>query len=110
MKKTLFEMEPAFEEGWNSDNIKKKQTRTSPETKEPGRHRLYCSKETRRGKAVTIVKPFYLDKQSLQALLKSLKKKLGTGGTIKENALEFQGDIAERIQTELQQEQFGFRK
>lgn len=110
MKETLFKMEPSFEEGWSSDNIKEKQIQISPETKDPSRHQLYCSKEIRRGKVVTIVKPFCLDKQSLQTLLKFLKKKFGTGGTVKEDALEFQGDITERIQAELQRKRFRFRK
>jgi len=39
--------------------------------------------------------------------VKTLKKKLGTGGTVKENTLEFQGDIPEQIRTHL--ESLGYR-
>ncbi len=106
MKKNLFEMTPDFEAGWSSDNQKRKRTESIREEKEPGKHQLYCAQEKRRGKVVTIVQPFYLSKQALQTLLKTLKKKLGTGGTIKHNTLELQGDIAESLHTELTRLQF----
>ena len=56
---------------------------------------------------MTIVKPFYLDKTTLQALLKTLKKKLGTGGTVKDESLEFQGDIPDMLRKHL--EALGYR-
>jgi translation initiation factor 1 len=58
---------------------------------------------------VTIVKPFHLAKTELQTLLKRLKKKLGTGGTLKENALEFQGDIPDKLQSALEEMHYRFR-
>jgi translation initiation factor 1 len=33
----------------------------------------------------------------LQALLKTLKNRCGTGGTVKDNNLEIQGDYADRL-------------
>jgi len=65
------------------------------------KHKLIFSKEKRRGKVVTLVQPFYLEKKELQSLLKNLKKKLGTGGTLKEHCLEFQGDIQSTLKEEL---------
>ena len=56
---------------------------------------------------MTIVKPFYLQKKALQDLLKILKKKLGTGGTVKDNTLEFQGDIPIQLREHL--ETLGYR-
>lgn len=107
MKKNLFEMGANFEEGWSSDNKEKPSKNTSTEIKAPEKHQLHFAKEKRRGKVVTIVKPFYLDKASMQTLLKTLKKKLGTGGTAKDESLEFQGEISASLRTHL--EALGYR-
>jgi len=107
MKENLFEMGAKFEEGWSSDNKEKPSQKTSTETRPPEKHQLHFVKEKRRGKVVTIVKPFYLDKAGMQALLKTLKKKLGTGGTVKDESLEFQGEIPELLRTHL--EALGYR-
>ncbi len=107
MKKNLFEIGTDFGDDWSSDNKDKPSKTTSTEIKEPNKHQLHFAKEKRRGKVVTIVKPFYLAKSDLQALVKTLKKKLGTGGTVKENSLEFQGDIPEQLRTHL--EALGYR-
>ncbi len=101
-KENLFEMGADFEEGWSSDNKEKPSKKISTEIRPPQKHQLHFVKEKRRGKVVTIVKPFYLEKTDLQALLKTLKKKLGTGGTLKDESLEFQGDIPELLRTHLE--------
>jgi translation initiation factor 1 len=102
MKKNLFEMGANFSDEWTSDNKQTEKKKVSLETKEPSKHQLHFAKEKRRGKVVTIVKPFYLENNALKVLLKILKKKLGTGGTIKENTLEFQGEIQEQLKRELE--------
>ncbi len=101
-----------FEEGWSSNNKDKVVKNSALPCKEiltPQKHQLHFAKEKRRGKVVTIVKPFCLEKQKLQALLKALKKKLGTGGTIKENMLEFQGDIQAQLRSALEKLEYGFK-
>ena len=108
MKENLFEMGANFEDGWSSDN-KEKPKAKSVETKAPNKHQLHFAKEKRRGKVVTIVQPFHLEKSQLQALLKTLKKKLGTGGTLKEDTLEFQGDIPEQLRTQLEALEYRFK-
>ena len=108
MKKNLFEMGANFEDGWSSDNKQKPQSKTI-EVKAPNKHQLHLAKEKRRGKVVTIVKPFYLEKSQLQSLVKVLKKKLGTGGTAKENTLEFQGDIPEQLRKQLEALEYRFK-
>jgi len=110
MKENLFEMGANFEDGWKSDNKDKPSKKTSTEIKAPGKHQLHFTKEKHRGKVVTIVKPFHLAKSDLQALLKTLKKKLGTGGTLKEDSLEFQGDIPEQVRKHLEALEYGFKK
>jgi translation initiation factor 1 len=102
MKENIFEMGANFDDGWSSDNKDKASKKVSTEIKSPEKHQLHFAKEKRRGKVVTIVKPFYVDKTTLQTLLKTLKKKLGTGGTIKDNSLEFQGDIPDSLRTHLE--------
>ncbi len=100
--KNLFEMGANFGDDWSSDNKQKPTKKVSIEIKEPNKHQLHFAKEKRRGKVVTIVKPFCLAKNDLQALVKTLKKKLGTGGTVKEDSLEFQGDIPEKLRKHLE--------
>ncbi|MFT7880127.1 MAG: translation initiation factor [Sulfurimonas sp.] len=107
MKENLFEMGANFEDEWRSDNKEKPSKKSTAEMKPPEKHQLHFAKEKRRGKVVTIVRPFHLEKKELQALLKVLKKKLGTGGTVKEDSLEFQGEIAEVLRKHL--EGLGYR-
>ncbi|RRS32197.1 MAG: translation initiation factor SUI1 [Epsilonproteobacteria bacterium (ex Lamellibrachia satsuma)] len=109
MKENLFEMGANFDDDWSSDNKEKPDKKISTEIKAPEKHQLHFAKEKRRGKIITIVKPFYLAKSDLQALLKTLKKKLGTGGTVKENRLEFQGEIADTLRTELESLRYRFK-
>ena len=110
MKENLFEMGANFEDGWSSNNKEKPAKSNTIEIKAPEKHQLHFAKEKRRGKVVTIVKPFYLEKKELQALLKTLKKKLGTGGTLKEDSLEFQGEIAGILRGYLEELGYRFKK
>jgi len=76
---------------------------------EPQKHQLFFSKEKRKGKTVTLVGEFFLSKQNAQAILKLLKKKLGCGGTYKDNFMEFQGDIKDKIKPLLTDKDFNFK-
>ncbi|MBF0213225.1 MAG: translation initiation factor Sui1 [Magnetococcales bacterium] len=57
------------------------------------------SRETkgRKGKGVTLVRGVPLDAGSLEQLGKSLRTICGTGGTVKDGAIELQGDHVERV-------------
>jgi translation initiation factor 1 len=109
MKKNLFEMGANFNDEWSSDNKEKPKKKISTEVKEPVKHQLHFAKEKRRGKVVTIVKPFFLSANDLKALLKTLKKKLGTGGTVKDDTLEFQGEVRENLKVQLEKLGYGFK-
>jgi len=109
MAKNLFKMGANFSDDWSSDNKEKPQKEISLETKEPQQHQLHFAKEKRRGKTVTIVRPFFLDKKALQALLKTVKKKMGTGGTAKEDSLEFQGEVKENLKVQLEKLGYGLK-
>ena len=103
----MFEMGAKFKDGWE---VKKEDTKkVSKELLSPAKHKLHFAKQKRKGKVVTIVQPFYLEKKELQALLKRLKKSLATGGSIQDESLELQGDIFERLQVALQKEGFGLK-
>ncbi len=109
MKKNLFEMGASWDNGWSSDNKEKSKPQTQ-EIKDPSKHRLHFAKEKRNDKTVTIVKPFFLDESTAEALLKTLKKSLATGGTAKENTLEFQGEVTEKLKAELIKLGYGMKK
>ncbi len=56
----------------------------------------------RKGKGVTVVTGLPLEGAELAALAKALKKKCGTGGTLKDGVLEIQGDHRDLLVAELQ--------
>lgn len=73
-----------------------------PERVPPQRQMARLSKERRkRGKVVSTVTGLCATETDLAALLTRLKTLCGAGGTLKDGALEIQGDHVERIRTEL---------
>ena len=93
---------------WNV--VAQKRKSTLSEVVEPSKHQLVFHKEKRRGKVVSLVGPFSLEKDVLKALLKALKKKLGCGGTVSEDFLEFQGDIQQKLRENLESMDYRFKK
>ena len=55
----------------------------------------------RGGKSVTLIEGLQLSVEDSEKLLKQLKTKLGTGGTVKNGALEIQGDHCDEVLAEL---------
>ena len=55
----------------------------------------------RGGKSVTVVDGLQMRQKGKEALLKQLKTKLGTGGTVKDTSLEIQGDYQDALMVEL---------
>ena len=55
----------------------------------------------RGGKTVTVIEGLQLSAEDSEKLLKQIKAKLGTGGTVKNGALEFQGDHGDAVMAEL---------
>lgn len=113
MRKNLFEMGADFSDSWESDNknkAPKKQNNSCKEILTPQKHMLHFAKEKRRGKVVTLVRPFCLTTNDLKTLLKNVKKQLGTGGTMKENTLEFQGELQAQLKTILESLNYRFKK
>ena len=76
---------------------------------EPSKHLLIFKKEKHRGKIVTLVGEFHLSEKQSKEILKSLKKKLGCGGILRDNWMEFQGEIHQRVRDELSKLHFRFK-
>ncbi len=81
----------------------------SDEILEPSKHFLIFKKEKRRGKTVTLIGEFLMPKIDTTAILKLLKKKLGCGGTLKDNWMEFQGELKDKLRPLLIEQGFRFR-
>ena len=56
----------------------------------------------RKGKGVTLISGVPLDSEAIKSLGKELKKKCGTGGTVKDGIIEIQGDHRDLLVAELQ--------
>ncbi len=68
--------------------------KVSGEKISPGQQkiRVRLDRKRRGGKSVTVIEGLRMPDAELKNLLKQLKSKLGTGGAIKEDLLEIQGD------------------
>lgn len=58
---------------------------------------LHRDSKGRGGKGVTLVKNLVLTESDLNALAKTLKQAVGSGGTVKEGVIEIQGEQREKI-------------
>ncbi len=108
-KKVLFTIGSALDhdKAWQFEEVKASSTPTNYQ--EPSKHFLVLKMEKRQGKPVSMVGPFFLKKEELSKLCSLLKKKLGSGGTVRENWLEFQGECQGKIKLFLQAEGFRFK-
>ncbi len=73
-------------------------------------HQLVFTFEKRRGKPVTLVGRFFMSDKEKKEILKLLKSKLGSGGTVKDEWLEIQGDKKDKIIEILQNDGWKFKK
>jgi translation initiation factor 1 len=62
---------------------------------------IRLDRKGRGGKSVTVIEGLQLPAEDSEKLLKRLKTKFGTGGAVKNGALEIQGDHCEGIMAEL---------
>lgn len=91
--------------------INKQTNKKSPNTIEPkNQHQLVFTYEKRKGKPVTLVGRFYLSSADKKDVLKLLKKKLACGGAIKEEWIELQGNVKDKIKDVLETEGWKFKK
>jgi len=73
-------------------------------------HQLVFTYEKRKGKPVTLVGRFHIEEQEKKEVLKLLKKKLACGGALKDEWIELQGDVKQKVKDVLEQEGWKFRK
>lgn len=59
--------------------------------------RIQATRSGRKGKTVTTVSGFQQSPDSLEKLLKQLKTQCGSGGTLKEQTIEIQGDHRSKL-------------
>lgn len=59
--------------------------------------RVQASRRGRGGKTVTVVTGFQCSPETLKGVLKKLKAQCGTGGTVRDDTLELQGDCADQL-------------
>ncbi len=65
--------------------------------------RVQATRSGRKGKTVTVMTGFKHSHEALTKLLKQLKNQCGSGGTIKDNTLEIQGDHRQKLVSVLSQ-------
>ena len=61
------------------------------------RVRVSLSSIGRKGKSVTLIKGLRMNPSELKAYAGKLKKKTGTGGSLKDGVFEIQGDYREKV-------------
>lgn len=59
--------------------------------------RIQATRSGRKGKTVTVLTGFQHNPETLGKLLKNLKAQCGSGGTVKDNNLEIQGEHKEKL-------------
>ncbi|HAA29513.1 MAG TPA: translation initiation factor [Cyanobacteria bacterium UBA8553] len=59
--------------------------------------RIQASRKGRKGKTVTLISGFQTKPETLTNLLKQLKTQCGTGGAVKDDTLEIQGDHTQKL-------------
>jgi translation initiation factor 1 len=88
----------------------KKNKKSSNKIIPKNQHQLVFTYEKRKGKPVTLVGRFNIIEKEKKEVLKLLKKKLACGGSIKDEWIELQGEVKEKIKTTLEKEGWKFRK
>lgn len=96
MKRTRSSGKLADGQGWALQvSASRPDVRANPPPKEPPTARLRL--EQRRGKPVTVAALEGVEPEVLRALGKDLKSRCGSGGTVKDGAVELQGDHRETL-------------
>lgn len=87
---------------WSSDqgDLRKEQTQSrNVKSLPPQQQTAYLHRDSkgRGGKSVTLVKNLILSEQDRRELAKKLKQVCGSGGTVKDDIIEIQGEHREKI-------------
>lgn len=71
------------------------------EIKGSGKVRVERQTKGRKGKGVTVITGLPLNEDALKALAKELKRRCGSGGTVKAGTIEIQGEHRDELVAEL---------
>lgn len=82
--------------------IKPKDESTTPVDSGDGIVRIHRETKGRKGNGVSLIKGLPLSPAELKPLAKTLKQKMGVGGSVKENVIEIQSDQREKLKTLLE--------
>ena len=88
--------------GWQEFSSSSSLQRPSGPTKEPTPKaqqmvRVQPTRGGKGGKTVTVIRGLELDTTGLKSLLKKLKTRIGSGGTVKDGVIELQGNQVELV-------------
>ena len=85
---------------------KKKKSRSQTNIKIDGIIRIQREVKGRKGKTVTTVSGFQINADELKNLTTQLKRRCGTGGSVKDGVIMIQGDHRDTLITELKKRGF----
>ena len=85
---------------------KKKKPRSKPNIKIDGIIRVQREVRGRKGKTVTTVSGFQISADEIKSLATQLKRRCGTGGSVKDGVIIIQGDHREKLIAELEAKGF----
>lgn len=91
---------------WSSDQGDLRKEESNPRKSislPPHQQTIYLHRDSkgRGGSSVTLLKNLVLSQEDMKKLAKRLKQVCGSGGTIKENIIEIQGEHREKMAEEL---------
>ena len=78
--------------------VKDKQSSPSASTENSdGIVRIHRETKGRKGNGVSLIKGLNLEEKALKALAKTLKQKMGVGGSVKQGVIEIQSDQRDKL-------------
>jgi translation initiation factor 1 len=92
---------PSCQKPVSDCTCKKKKSRSQSNIKIDGIIRVQREVKGRKGKTVTTVSGFQLNDDELKNLATELKRRCGTGGSVKDGGIIIQGDHRDTLMTEL---------
>jgi translation initiation factor 1 len=97
---------PSCQEPDSTCTCKKKKLKSQTNIKTDGIIRVQREVKGRKGKTVTVVSGFQTNADELKNLATELKRRCGTGGSVKDNVIIIQGDHRGTLITELENRGF----
>jgi translation initiation factor 1 len=97
---------PTCQKPLSKCTCKKKKSKSQPNIKIDGIIRVQREVKGRKGKTVTTVSGFQIANSELKNLATQLKRRCGTGGSVKDGVIIIQGDHRDTLITELENRGF----